>query len=330
MGIRQTVAHGPLALLLCSGVLLLAGRPALAAAADPTYADTLIAAARAQRLAADPQWLALVHYQPRRLGGVRSAVDSAWFFQAPDGATDPQAELEATLRVFFAADAQMKDGEPPQCALRARYEWLARRLQFDPLRLPPQACVEFDQWRTGLGATGVTLIFPEAYMNNPSSMFGHTLLRLDTGPPGARQDLLAYGTNFSADTGSDGGIAFAFKGMLGFYPGRFTIQPYYEIVRVYGDWERRDIWEYQLALSQADVDLLVAHLWELRGVEFDYYFFDENCSYQLLALLEAARPDLHLKDQFGVWVIPADTVRVVVGEPGLVTSTSFRASAGTR
>src|SRR5262249_58566616 len=25
--------------------------------------------------------------------------------------------------------------------------------------------------------------FPEAYMNNPSSMFGHTLLRIDSSPP---------------------------------------------------------------------------------------------------------------------------------------------------
>ena len=57
---------------------------------------------------------------------------------------------------------------------------------------------------------------------------------------------------------------------------------------------------------------LLRHLWELRGVEFDYYFFTENCSYQLLSLLEVARPDLRLVGRFdgGVpYAIPIDTVR---------------------
>jgi Domain of unknown function (DUF4105) len=301
--------------------------------ASAAYLDELIAQADALQLAGDPQWLALVHYEPRHFSsGFVSSADSSWFFQARDGKTDPRAELHATLRRFFESGPQgsMKDGEPPQCALRGRYTWLERRLHFDAQRLPPQPCERFASWRSGLQPWGVSLIFPEAYMNNPSSMFGHTLLRIDSGPPGERSDLLAYGVNFSADTGDDGGIAFAWKGMLGFYPGRFGVEPYYDIITRYGDWERRDIWEYRLALDPAAVELLLAHLWELRGVEFDYYFFDENCSYQILTLIDVARPDLRLHEQFHAWVVPADTVRAVVGEPGLVAATAFRPSAGTQ
>jgi hypothetical protein len=161
-------------------------------------------------------------------------------------------------------------------------------------------------------------------------MFGHTLLRVDAGPPGARKDLLAYGVNFSADTGDDGGAVFVWKGILGYYPGRFGVEPYYDTITRYGDWERRDIWEYELRLDADTVELLLAHLWELRGVEFAYYFFDENCSYQILALLDAARPDLGLRERFRGWVIPAATVRAVVAEPGLAEGTSYRASAATR
>ena len=298
---------------------------------DSAYADELIAQADALQLADDAQWRALVHYEPRRLSaGVVSTADTDWFFQAPTGKSDPRAELHATLRGFFDADALMKDGEPPQCALRGRYVWLNRRLRFDPRRLPPQPCAQFEEWRSGLDPWGISLIFPEAYMNNPSSMFGHTLLRVDAGPPGARRDLLAYGVNFSADTGDDGGAVFAWKGILGYYPGRFGVEPYYDTVKRYGDWERRDIWEYELALDPDTVELLLAHLWELRGVEFEYYFLDENCSYQILALLDAAQPDLRLRERFRGWVIPADTVRAVVAEPGLVEGTAYRASAATR
>ncbi len=167
-------------------------------------------------------------------------------------------------------------------------------------------------------------------MNNPASMFGHTLLRFDTGPPDSRTDLLAYAVNFGAETGGDGGAAFAVKGILGFYDGSFSIRPYYEMVKAYGDWQNRDIWEYQLALPGEAVDLILMHLWELRDVPFYYYFFDDNCSYQLLSLLDVGQPDLRLLDRISTpWVIPVDTVRAIAQEAGLVTKVSFRPSAAT-
>lgn len=167
-------------------------------------------------------------------------------------------------------------------------------------------------------------------MNNPASMFGHSLLRIDMGAPGERKDLLAYAINFAAETGRDGGVTFAWKGILGYYQGFFSIQPYYEMVKVYGDWESRDIWEYELNLSPEETERVLMHLWELRGVDFFYYFFDENCSYQLLSLLEVARPGLRLLDRIArPWVIPVDTVRAVVAEEGLVATVHFRPSAAT-
>ena len=57
----------------------------------------------------------------------------------------------------------------------------------------------------------------------------------------------------------------------------------------------------------------------------DYYFFDENCSYDLLFLLEAARPSLNLTDHQGVWVIPLDTVRDVQRK-GITLGAEYRPS----
>ena len=328
-----------------------------AAAADERYLDDLLARAETLHLAAEPQWRALLHYQRVHLGnGVKSAAQGGDFFRAPDGAANPQAELAATLRDFFDPHATLRDGEHPQCRFRARYTWLKGVLRFDPQRLPEQPCPRFDEWRGALKPAGMTLIFPEAYMNNPASMFGHTLLRVDMRPPGEHHDLLearsdpsgsgpaeptptagpksdsllAYAINFAADTGADGGVVFAWKGILGYYRGFFSIRPYYEMVQVYGDWENRDIWEYELNLSLPEIDMALMHLWELRGVAFDYYFFDQNCSYQLLSLLDVARPDLDLMERVDrPWVIPVDTVRVVVAEVGVVGAVRFRPSAAT-
>jgi hypothetical protein len=71
------------------------------------------------------------------------------------------------------------------------------------------------------------------------------------------------------------------------------------------------------------------HLWELRGVAFPYYFFDENCSYHLLKLMEVARPEIRLSDGFPLAVIPVDTVRAAVDVPGLVTDVRYRPSPAT-
>jgi hypothetical protein len=303
-----------------------------ASSARAGYLEDLVARARAERLAEARPWRVLVHYRPDLLtGGFTSLADSPGFFLAPAGKHDPQAELEATLAAFFAEPV---DGRlHPQCALPARYRWLDEALRFDPARLPHRPCPQLADWLRELGAVAVTLVFAESFMNNPASMFGHTLLRVDTVPPDAdarRRDLLAYAVNFAAESGTDHGALYAVKGLTGAYPGFFSLEPYYEKVKRYGDWESRDLWEYRLGLAPGEVERLLLHLWELRDVAFDYYFFDENCSYELLGLIEAARPELALRDRFRGWVIPIDTVRTVVQQAGLASAVVYRPSAATR
>jgi hypothetical protein len=94
--------------------------------------------------------------------------------------------------------------------------------------------------------------------------------------------------------------------------------PYYEKVKQYAWIEHRDVWSYPLALSDAETERLVDHLWEMDGVHFDYYFLTKNCSYQLLSLLEVARPALRLTEKYSWYAIPADTIRTLADVPGLM------------
>jgi hypothetical protein len=304
--------------------------PAAAATAND-YAQQLIQQARQHRLSQDPQWQRLLHYRPRLFGaGVKSEADDPDFFASPNGKYDPEAELAATLQTFFSPRPWRKKKEPAQCAFIARYEWLDSRLHFDPRRLPRLPCEEFERWYAGINPGSLTLVFPSAYINNPSSMFGHTLLRVDT--PGQREGtrLLSYVINYGAETGTDNGIAFAVKGIFGGYPGYVGIGPYYTKVKEYSDTESRDIWEYQLDFTPAELRRLLAHVWELRGVYFEYYFFDENCSYLVLTLLDVARPSLDLGSRLRGWVIPSDTLRLVSAQPQLVKRVVYRPAAGTK
>lgn len=294
------------------------------------YLDELIAAARAQKLAAHPYWHTLLHYKPRRLlSGVKSQADDPAFFNAPDGKTNPAGELEATLAAFFADVEETDTRQHPQCRFIARYHWLKEKLAFDPARLPPRPCRRFHEWRAALNPEALTLVFPAAYLNNPASAYGHTFLRVDARDQDERTRLLAYAVNYAAATDDTNGVVFAIKGIFGGYPGVFSISPYYMKVTEYNDLENRDIWEYELDFSAEEIDRLLRHAWELGRVRFDYYFFDENCSYHLLSLFDAARPELRWTDRFPAWVIPADTVRVVTDEAGMLRRAAYRPARST-
>jgi hypothetical protein len=304
------------------------GVPFPAAADEGGYAAQLLERAHGERLAERPEWRALLHYKPLRFAdGVESQVVAASFFLSPKGRNNPQDELDATLTGFFETDGSDPDNSP-QCRFVARYHWLKQVLEFDRERLPELNCGQFHRWFQEMNPGRLTLVFPAAYLNNPASMFGHTLLRVDALGEGEQTRLLANTINYAADTHEQQGVKFAFKGLFGGYQGRFSIAPYYAAVKTYGDIENRDIWEYDLNLTQEEIGQLLRHVWEMPSAWFDYYFLDENCSYHLLSLLETARPDLRLTDRFHWWAIPSETVRAVA-EAGLVDKVRFRPARNT-
>ncbi len=311
-------------------MLILLWQPLAVSAADHTYLKELVEQARRENLAQRPEWLNLLHYKPYPYWpGMRSLADDPAFFNAPGGKTDAAAELEATLASFFSTVEETDKAQNPQCRFVGRYHWLKEQLHFDPVRLREQPCKRFNQWRAALDPYQITLVFPAAYLNNPASMYGHTLLRIDGNGQDEQTRLLAYSISYAAGTNETSGLVFAVRGLFGGYPGLFAITPYYIKVREYSDIENRDVWEYQLTLTPEEIDRLLMHVWEVGQIRFDYYFFDENCAYHLLSLLEVARPGLELTDRFRWWAIPSDTVRAVAEQPGLVKRVVYRPATAT-
>ncbi|WP_447977866.1 Lnb N-terminal periplasmic domain-containing protein [Candidatus Nitrospira bockiana] len=320
-------------MLLAFAVAFLLAWPAASIAADqpdPAYLADLIRRAADARLADQRYWHLLLHYRKNLWGGYTSEADDPGFFLAPEGKTNPQAELNATLAKFFSADPVGRSKQPAQCAFIARYTWLKEQLGWDERRLPPIPCERFHNWYAELNPQSITLIFPSAYMNNPSSMFGHTLIRVDQKGQTEQTRILAYTINYAADVPENEGVSFAIKGVFGGYKGYFSTIPYYLKVQEYRDIENRDIWEYRLNLSEEQIRRLLMHAWELGNAYFDYFFFKENCSYHLLSLIEVANPDWHLTDHFLFWTVPADTVRLLTQQPGLVGDIVYRPSRSTQ
>ncbi|RLA40699.1 MAG: hypothetical protein DRQ64_04075 [Gammaproteobacteria bacterium] len=108
----------------------------------------------------------------------------------------------------------------------------------------------------------VVLVFPAHHLNSPSSMFGHTLLRLDPAAGREHSDWLAYGVNFGANIPQgDNSFLYAYKGLSGGYPGQFIVEPYFEKIQEYNRVENRDIWEYPLNLTPAEARRFGTRLW---------------------------------------------------------------------
>jgi len=302
-----------------------------AAAVRTQRLDALVARAKELRLAQRKEWLRLVHYHRTTFGGQESQIDGPPFFLAPDGKHDPEAELEATLRAFAAPPSG--PNTHALCRFPARYMWLGRELSLGPGDVPKVACPDYADFVQKLAPRSITLIFSSYYLNNPASAFGHTFLRVNkamrSGESESRE-LLDYGVDFSAVVDTGNAVLYAFKGLFGLFPGTFHKMPFYYKVREYNDFESRDLWEYDLDLSQAQVQMVVAHIWELGQTYIAYYYLSENCSYHILGALEVASPDLELTSRLGWPVIPSDTVKVMLKNPGLVKGIHFRPSNRTQ
>ncbi len=315
--------------LLC---VLLSVSPLLATAEDlsASYLQELLEVANKKKLHQHRYWHLLLHYRKNFLGGFTSEVDDPGFFLSAEGKNSPKAELVATLEKNFSDELVGRSQQVAQCAFIARFHWLRHQLQIDKTRLHIQHCERFEHWLNELNPASITLIFPSAFMNNPVSMFGHSFLRIDQHGQTEHTRILAYTVNYAANVPPNAGIEFAFNGIFGGYNGFFSTIPYYVKVQEYRDIENRDIWEYRLNFSTEQIHQMLMHTWEMGNAYFDYYFFKENCAYHILSLLEIANPQLHLTDKFHSWTIPADTIRLLFQNDGLIAAMSYRPAGSTK
>ena len=270
----------------------------------------LINAAKTKQLSEQSQWRAFIHYKPKSSDSWLSQVDSSHFFMSDQGKSSPVAELNATVAALFSNQPKAPLRLTAHCRFVARRVWLEEQLPDLFSLIPKQDCIEFERYVEYLDAEVLTLVFPTAHPNSPSSAFGHTLLRIDKKDQRPESRLLNMSLNFAADVSPDvPATTYAIKGLAGGFEGRFRLLPYHIKLREYGQIENRDTWEYELKLDKPAVDLVLRHAYEMLISHFDYYFLSENCSYHLLSLIEVAFPDKPLTEEFGLWTIPVDTIR---------------------
>ena len=359
--VRKIFATNRLILNACVLINALFFTPYLFASSH--YLDHLINQSQLLKLSEKQGWLSLLHYR-HSINQSQSVTQDASFFLSPNGWKNAKAELTATLQQFFVPQGHKFRLSRPvaqlnsmtkspenhaQCRFPARFFWLSQQLKIDKSKLPTIQCGDFKRWLKQFAADSLTLVFASSDINNPVSMFGHTLLRLNSSGKGKNKDLsivadklslkraelpnsalTAFVLNYAAETDdSDSPIVYGMKGVFGGYVGKFSISPYYKHIKEYLEQENRELWEYDLSLSRKETVQLLRHLWEIKSVKFDYYFIVDNCSLWMLKLLDIARPGLNLSAQFNLKVIPIDTIKVL-DKNRLIKQVQYRPSLATK
>ena len=183
----------------------------------------------------------------------------------------------------------------------ARAAWLIERLDIDRSNLPRQTSSKVQEILTTLQPRSMNIVFPDAYLSSPASAFGHSLITLQGSNDNRLNDLAI---NYAAVTGSSGGLNYVARGITGGFSGKYSYMPYHQKMSQYAHGDQRNQWIYRLRLDHDEIVRVVQHLVELTDIASDYYFFDENCAFNILYLIEVGRPGVNLVTKPGHGLSP--------------------------
>ncbi|USD68067.1 DUF4105 domain-containing protein [Vibrio sp. SCSIO 43136] len=273
-------------------------------------------------LATGPQWHSLLHIE----SGDASIYNDEFYLSQT---RDPELELLATISAFQQPASGSIDSHP-LCRFPARRLWLENKTG---LQFPSLNCQQFKQWKDENQTTSFSLVFVTGYLGNPASFFGHLLVKMND-QNGGETDLFDTSINYGANADRDDNpVKYVTYGLFGGYDASFSDVDYYQLEYSYAENEQRELWEYELNLTEEEVALLEAHLWELQGMRFRYLFLSANCASQIAKLFDIVLNEPLLKSG-QPWDMPLDVFKSIVniehhGEP-LVRSVNKRTSKFTR
>lgn len=256
------------------------------------------------------QWINLLYYS-KNGDSYKSLVTNNSFFLTTEGKTNPMVEYQATKDMIIGA-IRSKRPIPERvkkfnCRFPARYEFIIKENYLNPQKI---LCPEFQTWKDSFEADGLSVLFASQYLTNPASAMGHTYLRIKSKNRALYLNkVISYSAHIPDETGT---FEYAFKGITGGFKGYFSEDPYYFKFHEYSNIEQRDLWEYHLTLTPAQLDSYLMHLWELiQSAQFDYLFATENCSKMLARTLQVVYKDINLVEQMPALALPVEAMRVL-------------------
>ena len=228
------------------------------------------------------EWKNILHYDDRK-----SVINSnSDFFLSSDGYINPKSEYEATLK-SLTNEASLND-KHTICMYPARFNYIVSSLNLSKELFPKPNCKEYEEYKKNVLFENVYIVFASENNFSPSSMMGHTFLKIDGGE---KSHAFSY---FAALNNADS-IKFYIDILTSGIDGAYILSPYIEKSSEYLYKEQRSLWEFKLDLNDKDKIRLKEHLWELKEKNIKYSLLSHNCNTALISILKVANKDFSVE-----------------------------------
>jgi len=240
-------------------------------------------------LANKPYWSKLLHYENNH-----SIINEDEFFLSKNAKSDLEDELNKTIE-FFLNDSNST------CRYPARYKWINSHLS---MNLERSTCRELEKFLEP-EFKKISVVFTAERYNSPSSVFGHTFLKIDT-------KYIPYAINYAATIpNGTNPVSYFFKGASGGFSSHYELLTYNIKDFEYTKEEFRDLISYEINYTKDEVQNIMLHMYEIKDVNEDYYFMSRNCSSELLKLVDMGRYDSVIYKELDNVTIPIDVVYIL-------------------
>lgn len=286
---------------LLAFILLLYSTVASAALINQT-----IVKAQSIGLHKDPKWRALIHYHQNEFN-----ITDTNFLLASSKAS-PLTEMVETIQYYF------QNSQRALCKYPARIYFLNTRLSFIKdfdIKHAFSHCKKLSTFLNFVPFHKVKLNFASEVLSSASSMMGHIFISAEG--VNVKNNNVAHSVSFFTEISTFNPIALIYDGTISGMPGFFMVRPYKVDKRQYVENEQRNLWSYELNISEFDRKLMQLHIWELQDINFKYTFQSYNCATLTMHLLALSTPEV--LDEIKLFVSPVDVVKASK-KKGLVIS----------
>jgi hypothetical protein len=244
-----------------------------------------------------PTWKALLHFK-----------ENEFFINGPKFLFSyPNQSLEKELKLSLIAfkNTDVMDDSHAICQFPARFNWLSEQLNLPKADFPKPTCNEYNEFLEKAPADNIELVFASENVSSPSSMMGHSFLKISG--KNAQNNDTSHAISYFTVLDSFNPANLIFRSLVTGMDGIFALLPYKKHIEHYQTVENRNIWEYQIKLTHREKKLIHQHIWELKDKPSSYYFTKYNCATLTHFLLAIAEP--RLLQQNHNWVTPQDVIK---------------------
>lgn len=248
-----------------------------------------------QKIYEEPKWLALLQIKHN------SPQIKDKNFYTKHHLSSAKEEMFSFVNELFSTNK-----EKLICTYPARFYWLKSKLNLPEFDF--SNCKELNDFIDKAPLEKASIVFASENLTQPSSMMGHIFIKIQGS--NSSQIYVEHAISFFTEINDFNIPKLIFESLITGKRGFYTLSPYEQNKNYYLLEEQRNIWEYQLKLNNFDRILLHYYLFELKNINFSYYFHSFNCATLIQNILNV----IHSKDtapEPNLWVSPLDIVRFV-------------------